>query len=56
MRRRHVASSDNDEEIFSGVQIDTDGEIAPISFDQVCRSNNKVFNDRWENWLLFRKE
>jgi hypothetical protein len=51
-----VASPDKEQETFSDVQIDTDGEIASISFDYVYLSSNKVTNSGREKWLLVRTE
>jgi hypothetical protein len=51
-----VASKDAEEETFSDVQIDTDGEIASISFDYVYLSKSKPTNNGREKWLLVRTE
>ncbi len=51
-----VASPDKEQETFSGVQIDTDGEVASVSFDYVYLSNDKISNSGREKWLLVRTE
>jgi hypothetical protein len=51
-----VASKDASEETFSDVQINTDGEVASVSFDYVYLSNSKPTNSGREKWLLVRTE
>ena len=51
-----VASTDASEETFSDVQIDTDGEVASVSFDYVYIFNSKPTNSGREKWLLVRTE
>jgi hypothetical protein len=51
-----VASKDAEEEVFSDVQIDTDGEVASVSFDYVYLVNGKASNRGREKWLLVRTE
>jgi hypothetical protein len=49
-------SKDISEETFSNVQIDTDGEIASVSFDYVYLLNSKPTNSGREKWFLLRTE
>ncbi|MBP7081625.1 MAG: hypothetical protein KBA96_10970 [Rhodocyclaceae bacterium] len=51
-----VTSPDKERETFSGVQIDTDGEVASVSFDYVYLSNDTISNSGREKWLLVRTE
>jgi len=51
-----VASKGTEEETFSNVQIDTDGEVASISFDYVYLSDGRATNHGREKWLLVRTE
>lgn len=51
-----VNSATSEEERFSNVQIDTDGEIASVSFDYVYLSDGKPTNSGLEKWLLVRTE
>lgn len=51
-----VASRDHEEETFSDIQVDTDGEVASVSFDYVYLSNAKPTNGGREKWLLVRTE
>jgi hypothetical protein len=51
-----VASKDNEEEIFSNLLVDTDGEVASVSFDYVYVLNSKPTNTGREKWLLVRTE
>jgi hypothetical protein len=51
-----IASSDAEEETFSDIQMDTDGEVASVSFDYVYLSNAKPMNSGREKWLLVRTE
>ncbi len=51
-----VASKAGEEEKFSDVRIDTDGEIASVSFDYVYLSGQKATNSGREKWLLVRTE
>lgn len=44
------------EEKFSNIQIDTDGEVASISFDYVYLSDRHATNSGREKWLLVRTE
>lgn len=53
---RIVANSDPEEETFSDIQVDTDGEVASVSFDYVYLSNAKPMNSGREKWLLVRTE
>lgn len=49
-----VASQNREEEQFSEVRVDTDGEVASVSFDYVYVSNAKATNSGREKWLLVR--
>ena len=51
-----VASQHREEETFSDVHIDTDGEVASVSFDYVYLSNGVASNSGREKWLLVRTE
>ena len=51
-----VASQDTAEETFSNLHIDTDGEVASVSFDYVYLENAKPANSGREKWLLVRTE
>lgn len=51
-----VASKVREEETFSDLKIDTDGEVASVSFDYVYISNGKATNHGREKWLLVRAE
>ena len=51
-----VASNVSEEERISNVQVDTDGEIASVSFDYAYLSDGKVTNWGKEQWLLVRTE
>ena len=51
-----LASSEREEETFSDIQIDTDGEVASVSFDYAYLSNAKLMNSGREKWLLVRTE
>lgn len=51
-----VASKTIEEEKFSDVNIDTDGEVASVSFDYVYYSDRKATNSGREKWLLVRTE
>jgi hypothetical protein len=51
-----VARSSSAEERFSNIQIDTDGEVASVSFDYVYLSDGRATNDGREKWLLVRTE
>ena len=51
-----VASEGRAEEKFSDIRIDTDGEVASVSFDYVYISGQKATNSGREKWLLVRTE
>lgn len=51
-----VASKVREEETSSDLKIDTDGEVASVSFDYVYISNGKSTNHGREKWLLVRTE
>jgi hypothetical protein len=51
-----VASKEPREETFSNVSIDTDGEIAAVSFDYTFLANGKKANWGKEMWQLVRTE
>ena len=51
-----VATKEPREETFSNVRIDTDGEIASVSFDYSFLSNGKKTNWGREMWQLVRTE
>lgn len=51
-----VASPHPQEERFSNVRIDTDGEIASVSFDYVFLSKGEKLNWGKEMWQLVRTE
>jgi hypothetical protein len=56
-----VASNAGEEEKFSDVRIDTDGEIASVSFDYIYHSGEKAKGEKATNgdrekWLLVRTE
>jgi hypothetical protein len=51
-----VASKTTEEEKFSDVRVDTDGEVASVSFDYVYLSNAEAANSGREKWLLVRTE
>ena len=51
-----IASKDSREETFSNVSIDTDGEIASVSFDYTFLANGKKANWGKEMWQLVRTE
>lgn len=51
-----VESKASEEERFSDVKIDTDGEIASISFDYVYLTGGRPSNRGREMWLLVRTE
>lgn len=51
-----VSGTDREEETFSDIHIDTDGEIASVSFDYVFLVNGSATNSGREKWLLVRTE
>ncbi|MBI3369706.1 MAG: nuclear transport factor 2 family protein [Burkholderiales bacterium] len=51
-----VSTKSTEEERFSNVLIDTDGEVASISFDYVYFSDGRATNHGREKWLLVRTE
>ena len=51
-----VASAGNEEEKFSDINIDTDGEVASISFNYVYVADGRPTNHGREKWLLVRTE
>lgn len=51
-----VASKDREEEAFGDLDIDTDGEVASVSFDYAYLSNGRTTNFGREKWLLVRVE
>ena len=51
-----VATKEQREETFSNVSIDTDGEIASVSFDYTFLANRKKTNWGREMWQLVRTE
>ena len=51
-----VTGTGTAEERFSNVQIDTDGEVASISFDYVYLADGRETNNGREKWLLVRTE
>ncbi len=51
-----VAATERHEEVFSNVAIDSDGEIASVSFDYVFLMGNQKTNWGREMWQLVRTE
>lgn len=51
-----VATSEPRQEVFSNVRIDTDGEIASVSFDYTFLANGRKTNWGKEMWQLVRTE
>jgi hypothetical protein len=51
-----VATSEPREETFSNVNVETDGEIASVSFDYAFLANGKRTNWGKEMWQLVRTE
>ena len=51
-----VASRNTSEETFSNIRIDTDGDVATVSFDYSFLSNGKATNWGKECWLMVRTE
>jgi hypothetical protein len=51
-----IAAKEPREETFSNVSIDTDGEIASVSFDYAFLANGKKTNWGKEMWQLIRTE
>jgi len=51
-----VATEEPREETFSGISIDTDGEIASVAFDYTFLANGKKTNWGREMWQLIRTE
>jgi hypothetical protein len=51
-----VKSKNTSEETFSNIKIDTDGDVATVSFDYSFLSNGRATNWGRECWLLVRTE
>ena len=51
-----VKSKNTSEETFSNIRIDSDGEVASVSFDYSFLSNGRPTNSGKECWLLVRTE
>ena len=51
-----VATPEPREETFSDIRIDTDGEIASVTFDYTFLANGKKTNWGREAWQLIRTE
>lgn len=51
-----VATKESREETFSNVRIETDGEIASVSFDYAFLANGKKMNWGKEMWQMVRTE
>ena len=51
-----IASKSHEEEKFSNLRIDTDGEVASISFDYIYLTDGRATNRGREKWLLVRTE
>lgn len=51
-----VASKNRSEETFSNIKIDSDGEVAAVTFDYSFLSNGKPTNWGKECWLMVRTE
>ncbi|MDI9240383.1 nuclear transport factor 2 family protein [Lysobacter sp. LF1] len=51
-----VASSNTSEETFSNVRIDSDGDVATVTFDYRFLSNGRATNWGKECWLMVRTE
>ena len=51
-----VSSPRSSEEVFSGVRIDTDGDIASVAFDYRFLSDGRQTNWGREMWQLVRTE
>ena len=51
-----VAAKESREETFSNVRIETDGEIASVSFDYAFLANGKKMNWGKEMWQMVRTE
>jgi len=51
-----VSSKGSEEEQMSNLSIDTDGEIASVSFDYSYLTNTKMINWGKEQWQLVRTE
>jgi ketosteroid isomerase-like protein len=51
-----VATKEPREETFSNISVDTDGEIASVSFDYTFLANGKATNWGREMWQLVRTE
>lgn len=51
-----AVAAEEREETFSNLRIDTDGEIAPVSFDYTFLANGKKTNWGREMWQLVRTE
>jgi hypothetical protein len=51
-----VAKPEPSEETFSNISVETDGEIAPVSFDYAFLASGKKTNWGKEMWQLVRTE
>lgn len=51
-----VASRNTSEETFSNIRIDTDGDVATVSFDYSFLSNGRKTNWGRECWLMVRTD
>ncbi|UNK50577.1 nuclear transport factor 2 family protein [Lysobacter sp. S4-A87] len=51
-----VASKNSSEETFSNIKVDSDGEVATVTFDYSFLSNGKPTNSGKECWILVRTE
>lgn len=51
-----VRSAESSEEVFSNVRIDTDGDLATVTFDYIYLAGGKETNRGKEAWILVRTE
>lgn len=51
-----VASANTSEEAFSNIRIDSDGDVATVTFDYQFLSNGRATNWGKECWLMVRTE
>ena len=51
-----VASKNSSEETFDNIRIDTDGDVATVTFDYKFLSNGKTTNWGKECWLMVRTD
>lgn len=51
-----VKSKNASEETFSNIKIDSDGEVAAVTFDYAFLSNGRATNSGKECWLMVRTE